>query len=270
MIFILIFFAGHWMLSVFVQSFFLHRYSAHRMFEMGKFWERFFYFFAFIVQGSSYLNPRAYAIIHRIHHAYSDSEKDPVSPIISKGFFDMINRTAIAFNGIAKGSAEVERKFKGNYPEIIRLDKFADSWPVRIFFGGCYTLLYLLFVPTDAMWMYVFLPIHYFMGPIQTAIVNWCGHKYGYKNHPKQSDHSKNTLPIDVFILGELYQNNHHAHPNSPNFAYRWFEFDLTYQIIKLMHFLKIIRIRRAIWTKHGRKIIPGTILFSLNDVAKV
>ncbi|EPG76313.1 stearoyl-CoA 9-desaturase [Leptospira fainei serovar Hurstbridge str. BUT 6] len=270
MIFILIFFAGHWLLSVFIQSFFLHRYSAHRMFEMNKVWERFFYFFSFIGQGSSYLNPRAYAIIHRIHHAYSDSEKDPVSPVISNGFFDMVNRTAIAFKGIASGSAEVERKFRGRYPEIVWFDRFADSWPVRIFFGGCYTLIYVKLVPIDMLWIYILLPIHYFMGPIQTAIVNWCGHKYGYKNHPKQPDHSKNTLPIDILILGELYQNNHHAHPNSPNFAYRWFEFDLTYQIIKLMHFFKIIRIRRAVWTERGRAVVSGTLLFPPSDIAKV
>jgi stearoyl-CoA desaturase (delta-9 desaturase) len=42
---------------------------------MSKFWERFFYLFAYITQGSSYLSPRAYAILHRMHHAYTDTEK---------------------------------------------------------------------------------------------------------------------------------------------------------------------------------------------------
>ncbi|EMO61496.1 hypothetical protein LEP1GSC133_3253 [Leptospira borgpetersenii serovar Pomona str. 200901868] len=59
-------------------------------------------------------------------------------------------------------------------------------------------------------------------------------------------------------IAGELYQNNHHAHPNSPNFAFRWFELDLTYQVMKILHFLKIIKIQRAIWTSKGKKYSEG------------
>ncbi|HET6267738.1 MAG TPA: acyl-CoA desaturase, partial [Acidobacteriota bacterium] len=32
---ILAFFIGHWFLSLFCQTFFLHRYAAHRMFTMS-------------------------------------------------------------------------------------------------------------------------------------------------------------------------------------------------------------------------------------------
>ena len=39
---IAIFFIAHWQLSVFFQTFFLHRYGAHRMYTMSKGWERFF------------------------------------------------------------------------------------------------------------------------------------------------------------------------------------------------------------------------------------
>ena len=77
---ILLFLILHWYLSLFGQTFFLHRYSAHKMFTMNKFWEKFFYVFSWIAQGSSYLNARAYAILHRMHHAYSDTEKDPHTP----------------------------------------------------------------------------------------------------------------------------------------------------------------------------------------------
>ena len=77
---ILIIFISHWYLSLFFQTIFLHRYSAHQMFTMSKFWEKVFFFLTFIFQGSSFLNPRAYAILHRLHHKYSDTEKDPHSP----------------------------------------------------------------------------------------------------------------------------------------------------------------------------------------------
>jgi stearoyl-CoA desaturase (delta-9 desaturase) len=47
---------------------------------MNKFWERFFYLLAYISQGSSYVSPKVYAIMHWMHHAYADTEKDPHSP----------------------------------------------------------------------------------------------------------------------------------------------------------------------------------------------
>ncbi len=79
---ILVFFVLHWQISVFFQTFFLHRYGAHRQFTMSKGWERTFHFLTWLTQGPSYLTPRAYAILHRMHHAYSDTEKDPHSPIV--------------------------------------------------------------------------------------------------------------------------------------------------------------------------------------------
>lgn len=75
----------------------------------------------------------------------------------------------------------------------------------------------------------------------------------------KNPDNSKNTLFVDFMIAGELYQNNHHAHPNSPNFAFRWFELDFTYQVMKVLHLLKIIKIQRAVWTEKGKKVLRGS-----------
>ncbi|MEN9522985.1 MAG: hypothetical protein RL065_1362, partial [Bacteroidota bacterium] len=48
---IIIFFIAHWYLSLFTQSFFHHRYSAHGMFTMNKGWEKFFIVLSGIFQG---------------------------------------------------------------------------------------------------------------------------------------------------------------------------------------------------------------------------
>src|SRR6201986_87905 len=96
---ILIFFLCHWFLSLFFQTFFLHRHASHKMFKMNMFWERTFYFSTFMFQGSSFLNPRAYAIMHRMHHAYSDTEKDPHSPhFITDVWGLMVQTKNIYFN----------------------------------------------------------------------------------------------------------------------------------------------------------------------------
>ena len=46
--------------------------------------------------------------------------------------------------------------------------------------------------------------------------------------------------------MGELFQNNHHHQKNNANFARKWFEFDLTYGIMVLMHRLRIIKLIRV------------------------
>ena len=77
---IIAFFLTHFWGSVFMQTFFLHRYAAHQMCTMSRGWERAFYVCTYLAQGSSFLSPRGYAILHRMHHAFSDTERDPHSP----------------------------------------------------------------------------------------------------------------------------------------------------------------------------------------------
>lgn len=239
---ILFFFLAHWFLSLFAQTFFLHRYASHKLITMSPFWEKFFYLFTFITQGASFLNPRAYAILHRMHHAYSDTEKDPHSPHFFKDIWSMTMSTKNIYLNYAQYKIEPEKAFRGNYPEWKWLDKLSDMWIVRIGFAALYTLFYIKFA--TAWWMFLLLPLHYFMGPIHGAIVNWCGHKYGYSSF-NNDDKSKNTLPFDFLMLGELFQNNHHKSPNSLNFAKRWFEFDPAYPIIKLLSMMHVVKIRK-------------------------
>jgi stearoyl-CoA desaturase (delta-9 desaturase) len=239
---ILCFFVAHWFLSLFFQTFFQHRYASHRMFTTSKAWERVFHLMAYIFEGSSFLNPRAYALMHREHHAYSDTEKDPHSPHFFTDVFQMMKATIITFRDHVKRSKDPEERFKGNYPEWPFIDRIGSSILSRILFGALYTWFYIAFA--THWWMFLLLPVHYIMGPIQGAIVNWCGHKYGYSNFDN-NDKSKNTSPVDFLMLGELFQNNHHKHPNNANFANKWFEIDPVYPAMRLMHWMKIIKIRK-------------------------
>lgn len=240
---ILLFLVLHWYLSLFGQTFFLHRYGAHKMFTMTPFWEKFFYIFSWLTQGSSYLNPRAYAILHRMHHAYSDTEKDPHTPHFFKEVFTMMMHTKKIYNDVLNKRVVIEEKFDRNFPEYPSIDKIADSWFTRIAFGILYTAFYVAFA--THWWMFLLLPIHYLMGPIHGAIVNWAGHKYGYRNF-NENDKSKNTLVLDFLMMGELFQNNHHHAGSKPNFASKWFEFDPTYPIMLLFNRLNIIKLERV------------------------
>ena len=77
MLIIICFFLCHWFLSLFFHSFFLHRFASHQMYTTTKNWEKFFYLSTWLVQGSSFLVPRAYGVMHRMRHVYSDTAKDP-------------------------------------------------------------------------------------------------------------------------------------------------------------------------------------------------
>lgn len=243
---VLLVFVVHWYLSLFCQTFFLHRYSAHKMFIMSKPWERFFYLLTYVSQGSSYLSPRAYAILHRMHHAFSDTEKDPHSPHHTKNVFTMMWETKNIYNAVLNRKRAIENRFERNYPEWRLIEKLGDSWVSRIGWGILYLAFYVLaYIYLDMHWAFFFLlPIHFLMGPIHGAIVNWSGHKYGYQNFDND-DKSKNSLIFDFLMLGELFQNNHHKRPNSINFGSKWFEVDPTYPVIKLLNKLKIIEIRK-------------------------
>lgn len=197
----------------------------------------------FLTQGSSFLNPRAYAIMHRMHHAYSDTEKDPHSPHFIKDVWGLMIKTKNIYLEYVKFKVQPEPAFIDRYPTWPLIDRIGDLWITRSLFVLAYIAFYVYFA--EYWWMFLLLPIHFLMGPIHGAIVNWCGHKYGYSNHDND-DHSKNTLPLDFLMMGELFQNNHHKSPNNVNFANRWFEFDPSYPIIKMMHYLRIIRLRKV------------------------
>lgn len=238
---ILIFIILHWYLSLFFQTFFHHRYAAHKMFTMSKLWEKIFFILSLITQGASYLSPNTYGILHRLHHANADTEDDPHSPKYDYNLFAMMWRTKIIYTDIYWKKMEIEERYKKDLPEWNSFEKFANSWGSRLFWAACYIMFYIYFA--SAWWMYLFLPLHFFIGPFHGAIINWFSHKYGYVNF-KLDDTSKNLLPIDFLMLGESYHNNHHMYSGRPNFGYRWFEFDPVYPFIKLFDKLKIIQLK--------------------------
>lgn len=233
---------AHWYLSLFTQSFFNHRYAAHRMFTMKKGWEKFFYLLAFIFQGSSYLSPRAYGIMHRMHHAYADTELDPHSPKYDPNLFAMMWRTRINYNNIYENHVEVEPKFTKDLPDWNSFDRFASSGYIRLLWIVVYVLIY---IALDApWWLFPLIAIHAVMGPFHGMIINWFAHSIGYINF-KMKDTSRNLFPVDLIMLGEGLHNNHHKFGGRANFAVRKFEFDPLYPIIKVLDKIKVIRLRK-------------------------
>lgn len=239
---ILLFFLAHWYLSLFVQTFFLHRYAAHKLFTMSPGWERFFYLLTYISQGSSYLSAYGYGLMHRMHHAYADTAQDPHSPRYDPSVWKMMWRTKLLYSDIVDRKAELDPRFTKDLPDWRAMDLWGSSATSRLLWVAFYTVFYVVFA--THWWQYLLLPVHYLMGPIHGAIINWYAHKYGYRNF-EVSDTSRNLWPIELVVMGEGLHNNHHAHSGRANFAAKWWEFDPTWPVIKALHALGVIRLAR-------------------------
>ncbi|UXX80378.1 acyl-CoA desaturase [Reichenbachiella carrageenanivorans] len=240
---ILIFMLVMWYGGLFFQTFFLHRYSAHQSFTMSRFGEKLCYFLTWLFQGSNYLSAYGYGTMHRMHHAYADTEKDVHSPKYDGNLFAMMWRTKTTYSAITNKEIEVEKRFTDGVPEWPTFDKFARSWISRVAWGAAYTLFFYEFA--TAWWQWLFLPVAFLMAPIHGAIINWFAHVYGYVNF-KVGDTSKNLLPFDFLMMGESYHNNHHKHGNRANFGgVRWHEIDPTYVIMWIMDKLGMIHIKK-------------------------
>jgi stearoyl-CoA desaturase (delta-9 desaturase) len=232
-------FIASWYLSLFGQSFFQHRYAAHGAFKMTKKWERTFFVITYLFQGTAYMSPRAYGIMHRMHHAYTDTPLDPHTPRYSRNLLQMMWRTRRFYRDILNDRMEVEERFTKNLPEWKSFDRWGDSIASTVLWLAVYATIFVFLAPN--IWCWLLLPVIALSGAVHGSVINWFAHRYGYINFPLRNT-AKNLLIVDFLMLGESYHNNHHKFPSAANFGVRWHEIDPIYLIILLFSKIGIIQ----------------------------
>lgn len=210
-----------------------HRLLTHTGLEVPN-WLR--YTFATIGTLAGEGGPITWTANHRKHHAFSDQVGDPHSPR-DGGWWAHIFWLAYNTDG-----GDREGYLRKWVPDLIK-DKFlmgleTHFLTIHLVFGAMITLAGYLYGGT-------YMAISWFLWGMAvrlTAIlhttwfVNSASHIWGYRNYETRDD-SRNLWWVGLIAYGEGWHNNHHALPRLAQHGHRWWEFDSTYQLIRMLRF---------------------------------
>ena len=187
------------------------------------------------------LDPKAWTVMHRMHHAYSDTEKDPHSP-------ENVGIIGIGMEQL-RSYERVLRGLKRNDPMFTRHARDLDfelSWVNRTrrwYLPYALHAGIALVLAASGVWL---LGLAYFLGmmshPVQGGMVNAFGHAIGGRNF-ETDDNSRNNLIVAWLVCGEGLQNNHHRYPKSAKFSYRSWEPDMGFTGCLLLETLGLLTI---------------------------
>ncbi len=202
-----------------------HRLLTHRSFRAPKAVE---YFLTIVAMLACQGGPISWVTAHRLHHAKSDQEEDPHSPL--KGFFWAHMGWCIVMNRRIDELEERARLAPDLYndPAHQFLEKTHILWTILL--GAA---LYALGGWPFVLWgifMRLVLVYH------STWFVNSAAHKWGYRTY-MAGDQSTNLWWVALLTYGEGWHNNHHAFQYSARHGLKWWEFDSTYLTIQCLKF---------------------------------
>ena len=200
-----------------------HRYFAHRAFKMNRI-ARFVW--AWIGTAAMQKGPLWWAGHHVNHHRFADREGDPHSPAVSGVYYAHIGWFLNdAKHDRLEASNPVVRDFS-KAPEIVFLERCFFLPPLLLAvamyaIGGLPWLLWGFCLPTMTL-------AH------ATFAINTVNHMFGSRRFDT-IDESRNNALTAFFAVGEGWHNNHHRYQRSARNGFYWWEFDLTWYVIRLM-----------------------------------
>jgi stearoyl-CoA desaturase (delta-9 desaturase) len=213
-----------------------HRLLTHRSFRTPKWFEYLITTFACLaLQGG----PVTWVGMHRLHHKFSDSDRDPHTP---KHGFTWAHMLWMLHHSVDDQNARDAAKDLLRDPFISRLDRI--FWlPQVLLTLVLFTAGYLYAGPIVGLsWIVWAVAVRTVLVFHFTWFVNSAAHTWGYQNYRETGEHSTNLWWVALLSFGEGWHNNHHAHPRSAAHGLRWFELDLTYLTIRLLSCLGLAR----------------------------
>lgn len=230
-----------------------HRVLTHRSVEMPKMVE-----YVFVLIGLPAGTPIQWVGNHRAHHANSDNEGDPHSPILDGFWYAHCGWYIQSRNKVACVSYALAGPFRMLIDSILRprtnqqyIYLAKDIQAQRFYSFISKPIVYMLL-----MWFYVSIVLI-----IPYLIFGWIGvgcaslmlvliynvgdaldsfgHLYGKK---LGKDHSRNNSVLGIMAFGDGWHANHHLEPRRAKHGIDKYQLDLTYLVLRFGKFIRVIK----------------------------
>lgn len=214
---------GNWIVGSLGVGLGWHRLLTHRSFKAPKWIE---YVTSIFATMSMQDPPDKWIATHRMHHAFTDTDKDPHS--IRPGFW-WAQIGWVLWGTAQDHDAATMRKY---VPDLLRdrghvlISRFfyvpiIVSAAILFAIGGWQMVVWGVFVRVVVGWH-------------TTWFVNSLAHMYGQRPHDT-GDLSTNNWFVAILTFGEGWHNNHHMSANSARHGLEWYQFDMNWITIRLL-----------------------------------
>ncbi|MBC7900613.1 MAG: fatty acid desaturase [Saprospiraceae bacterium] len=214
---------GNWIVGSLGVGLGWHRLLTHRGFTVPKWLE-----YTLSVLGTMSMQdaPDKWVATHRIHHKFTETEKDPHST--RPGFW------WAQIGWVVWGTAQDhdEATLKRYVPDLLKdpvhvlisqfyLIPLAVSAGILFLIGGWPMVVWGVFARVVVGWH-------------TTWFVNSLSHIYGDKPY-ETNDDSTNNWFVALLTFGEGWHNNHHMSPTSARHGLKWYQFDMNWIAIRIL-----------------------------------
>ncbi len=216
-----------------------HRLFSHQSFDCSRpvkiFWAT---LGALAIEGS----PVKWCATHRKHHQFSDHHGDPHSPHLHEGgAVNAIKGFIHSHFGWLITGRWTDKETRKYAPDLLKDPVLC--WMDRNY---VWVVVASLLIPTVIAGLVTMSISGAMLGLLwggfarvgfthhMTWSINSICHVFGSREY-KSSDDSRNNLLFGVLSHGEGWHNNHHAFPTSARHGLKWWQFDLSWLIIRSM-----------------------------------
>lgn len=230
--------AAAWFVRMFAITAFYHRYFSHRAFRTSRAGQ---FVFAVIGAAAAQRGPLWWAAHHRVHHRASDTPDDPHSP--RRGFWRSHVLWILETRNFRTRLEEVPDLAR--YPELRFLDRFDNLVPLA-YAGftlalGAALARWAPGLGVDAWQLFVW---GFLLSTVvlyhSTFTINSLSHLFGSRRYAT-SDTSRNNPWLALLTLGEGWHNNHHRYPGAARQGFRWWEYDVSYWLLRLLALFGVV-----------------------------
>jgi stearoyl-CoA desaturase (Delta-9 desaturase) len=215
---------------------FLHRCQSHRALDLHPAISHFFRFWLWLTTG---MVTKAWAAIHRKHHARVETEEDPHSPQIY-GIKKVLWEGAELYRAEARNRETLEKYGAGTPDDWLEHKLYAPHDRI-----GISLLMVINFVLFGFVGIAIWAVQMAWIPFLAAGVINGVGHYWGYRTFQPE-DASTNIVPWGILIGGEELHNNHHAYATSARFSIRWYEFDIGWQYIRALEALGLAQVKKV------------------------